>query len=93
MLTHSLAAYPVSSSVINGYLCENKDGVHFFTLRFECHNRYKKSYYCVILKMVILHDGIKTIQNSVFLYFSKKRTKTCFFSKKTKKRIKENNNQ
>ena len=22
-------------------LCENKDGVHFFTLKVECHNRYK----------------------------------------------------
>jgi len=21
--------------------CDNKDGVHFFTLTFECHNRYK----------------------------------------------------
>jgi len=28
--------------------------------------------------MVILHDAIKTIQNSVFVFFSKKRTKTCF---------------
>jgi len=31
-----------------------------------------KSYYCVILKMVILHDAIKTIQNSVFVFFEKK---------------------
>jgi len=30
------------------------------------------SYYCVILKMVILHDAIKTIQNGVFLFFLKK---------------------
>jgi len=28
-----------------------------------------KSYYCVILKMVILHDAIKTIQNKVFVIF------------------------
>jgi len=40
-------------------LCENKDGAHFFTLKLT-------SYYCVILKMVILHDAIKTIQNGVF---------------------------
>jgi len=33
--------------------------------------------------MVILHDAIKTIQNSVFAFFTKKRTKTCFL-KKTK---------
>jgi len=42
------------------------------------------SYCCVILKMVILHDAIKTLQNVVFAFF-KKRTKTCFFSKETKK--------
>ena len=47
-----------------------------------------KSYYCVILKMVILHDAIKTIQNSVLCFFIK-RTKACFVSKKPKKRIKK----
>jgi len=26
------------------------------------------SYYCVILKMVILHDAIKTIQNGVWFF-------------------------
>jgi len=30
------------------------------------------SYYCVILKMVVLHDAIKTIQNGVFMFFLKK---------------------
>jgi len=30
------------------------------------------SYYCVILKIVTLHDGIKTIQNGVFLFSLKK---------------------
>jgi len=53
------------------------------------------SYYCVNLKMVTLHDAIKTIQNMFLCFFSKKRTKTCLFSKKiikmdekkTKKRI------
>jgi len=30
------------------------------------------SYYCVILKIVILHDEIKTIQNGVFLFSLKK---------------------
>jgi len=33
-----------------------------------------KSYYCVILDIVILHDVMKTIQNR-FVFFSKKRTK------------------
>jgi len=38
-------------------LCENKDGMHFFTLNFDCHNRYNKLLLCtVILKIVILHD-------------------------------------
>jgi len=26
--------------------CENKNGVHFFTLKFKCHNRYKKLSLC-----------------------------------------------
>jgi len=39
------------------------------------------SYYCVILKIVALHDGIKTIQNWVFLFSLKKRTESCFFLK------------
>jgi len=29
--------------------------------------------YCVILKMVIWHDSIKTIQNGVFLFFQKRK--------------------
>ena len=44
-----------------------------------------KSYHCVILKMVTVHDAINTIQNRVFVIFIKKRTKTCFFSKNNKK--------
>ena len=40
-----------------------------------------KSYYCVILKMVILHDAIKTIQNSVFVFFPKKKKSLFFFKK------------
>jgi len=41
------------------------------------------SYYCVILKIVILHYGTKTMQNEVFL-LSLKRTKACFFKKNKK---------
>ena len=29
------------------------------------------SYYCAIMKMMILHDAIKTIQNGVFAFFKK----------------------
>jgi len=43
------------------------------------------SYYCVILKIVILHDGIKTIQNGVFLFSSKKNKILFLFKKKQKK--------
>jgi len=42
-----------------------------------------KSYYCVILKMVILHDAIKTIQNTVFVFFLKK-DKNLFLFRKLK---------
>jgi len=27
-------------------LCENKDGVHFFTLKLECHNSYNNLFMC-----------------------------------------------
>jgi len=46
------------------------------------------SYYCVILKMVILHDEIKTIKNGVFVLLIKKE-KNCFFSKNPKKYLKK----
>jgi len=41
------------------------------------------SYYCVILKTVILHDGIKTMQN-VFFRFPKNKNNILFLLKKTK---------
>ena len=43
------------------------------------------SYYCVILKIVILDYGIKAIQNAVFLFFLNK--KILFLFKKAKKRV------
>ena len=47
------------------------------------------SYYCVILKMMILHDGIKAMQNEVFVFFSrKKEQKPVSFQKNKKKHIK-----
>ena len=47
------------------------------------------SYYCVILKMVILHDSTRTIQNEIFVGFFQ-RTKTFVsFQKNTKIRIKK----
>jgi len=40
------------------------------------------SHYCAIVKIVILHDGIKTIQNWVFLLSLKKEQKLVYFKKK-----------
>jgi len=40
------------------------------------------SYYCVILKIVIVHDGIKTIQNVCFFIVFTEKTKSCFVLKK-----------
>jgi len=44
------------------------------------------SYYCVILKIVILHDGINTIQNGFFCFLWKK-NKSLFLFKKPKKNV------
>jgi len=65
-------------------LCENKNGVHFFTPDLNAIIGIKSNY-CVILKMVILHDAIQTIQNSVF--FSKK-NKNLFIKKNRIKKTK-----
>ena len=43
------------------------------------------SYYCVMLKMVILHDALKTIQNRVFMFFLKKEQKPVSFQKTQKR--------
>jgi len=45
------------------------------------------SYYCVILKMVILQDAIKTIQKRVFVFFLKKNKNLFLFQKNEEKRI------
>ena len=48
-----------------------------------------KSYYFVILKMVISHDAIKTIQR-LFVFFPNKEQKPVSFQKKQKKTDKKN---
>jgi len=53
-------------------LRKNTDGVNFFTLIFEYHNRYNKLLLCNFLKMVRLHDAVKIIENGVFVIFLKK---------------------
>jgi len=42
------------------------------------------SHYCVILKIVILHDTMKTIHNGVFVFFFNT-NKNLFLVKKNKK--------
>jgi len=42
------------------------------------------SYYCVILKIVVLHDGIKTIQNGPFQFSLKKEKNLVSFQKPIK---------
>ena len=37
------------------------------------------SYYCLILKMAILDDAVKTIQNGIFVFFLKKEEKPVSF--------------
>jgi len=48
-----------------------------------------KSYYCVILNMVILHDAIKTIQNRFLCFFLKKEQKPVSFPKYQKNGLKK----
>jgi len=48
------------------------------------------SYYCVILKIVVLHDGIKTIQNGPFQFSLKKEQNLVSFQKTYKMGLKKN---
>jgi len=66
-------------------LCENKDGVHFFTLKFECHNRYSKLLLCNSENCDIAWCNKKQFRMGLLCFFLI--TKSCFFSKKQKNRI------
>jgi len=48
-------------------LCENKDDAHFFTLNFECHNRYNKLFLCNCENGGIALCN-KIIQNGIFVF-------------------------
>ena len=63
--------------------CENKDGVHFFTLNIECHSRYNELLLCNSENNDISWWN-KNNSGWSFSVFFKKRTKSCFFLKKTK---------
>jgi len=58
-------------------LWENKDGPHFFILKFECHNTYDKLLLCTSENGYIA-SGSKTIQNGVFVFFFKEKRPVCF---------------
>jgi len=45
------------------------------------------SYYCIILKIMILHDAIKTIKSKVFPFSFKKEQNLVTFLKKQKKQV------
>ena len=67
--------------------CEIKDGVHCFTLNFECHNRYNKLF-CRSWNSEN-SDIARWSKNNTewgFAVFFEKRTKSCFFQK-TKKNV------
>jgi len=67
--------------------CEMKDEVHFFTLNFECHNRYKKLSLCNSENSDIAWWD-KNNSESFFFVFCKKRTKSYFFLQKTENVLK-----
>jgi len=48
------------------------------------------SYYCVILKIMIFNDAIKTIKNKVFPFSLKKEQNLVSFLKKNKKSFSKN---
>ena len=70
-------------------LCKNKDGVHFFTLEFEWHNRYNKLLLCnsenndIAWCNKVFPFSLKKEQNLILFLF-KKTKKTCFLKKPQK---------
>ena len=62
--------------------CKNKDGVHFFTLKFECHNRYNNLLLCNSE-----NGDIAWRNKNRFLCFFRKEQKPVSFQKYKKNRI------
>jgi len=62
--------------------CENEDGVHFFTLNFECHNRHNKLLLCNFKDGDIAWCNVNNTEWGFCVFFI---TKTCFLKKTTKK--------
>ena len=64
-------------------LCENKYGVHFFTINFECHNRYNKLLLCNSENSDIAWWN-KDNSECFFFRFPKEKNNILFLLKKTK---------
>jgi len=74
---HSCQALPLGVNW-STTLCENK--MRYISLSPNLNAIIGiKSNYCVLLKMVMLHDAIKAIQNGFFVF----NKKNCFFQKQT----------
>jgi len=65
-------------------LCENKNGEHFFTLGYECHNRHNKLLLCEPQNGYIAWCN-KNNSEYVFVFFFKKKNKNLFIFKKNNK--------
>jgi len=79
-----MLAKPYHFGVNRPTLCENKDGVHFFTLGFACHNRYNKLLLCDSQNGDIARCN-KDNSEEGFCVFSKKEQKPVSFPKKRRK--------
>ena len=78
------ACLPILTTWVNWpTTLRKKDGVHFFILNFECHNRYNKLLSCNSENGDIAWCNKNNLEwgSCAFL---KKTTKTCFFVKKNK---------
>ena len=64
--------------------CKIKDGVHFFTLNFECHNRYNKLLLCDSESGDIVWWNKNNSEWGFSVFFAKQ-TKSLLLFKKTKK--------
>jgi len=80
-LAHTCQALPLTSELTNN-TAKTKMGYFSVPSNLNAILGITRCY-CVILKMVILHDGIKTIQNGVFL-FSVNEQNIVSFSKNKK---------
>jgi len=77
-VVHMLAK-PLRSELTNN-TCQTKDGLHFLPSILNAIIGIT-SHFCAIMKIVILHVGIKTIQNVFFSVFLKRAKYLVSFKK------------